>query len=121
MAGGTAIFGGEIADGDAAESGCALFGRRWLAKLFWKPGCGESVHIEVENLANAVGLNVFVEDIFDNSAAADASFEPDNFAAAVVGATIGNSNISDAPGGFAAEADEAGGVANVAVANDNVF
>src|SRR5205814_4184001 len=71
--------------------------------------------------ANAVSLNVFVEDIFDNTAAAHASFQADDFAAAVVGSAVGNSDIADAPGGFAAEADEAGGVANVAIADDNVL
>src|SRR5262245_7248062 len=121
MAGSAAIFGGEIADGDVAKGGSSFFGWGGRAKLFGKPGGGESVHIEIEDLADAVSLNVFVEDILDNSAAAHACFEANDFAATVVGATIIYAHITDAARGFAAEADEACGMADVTIADDNVF
>lgn len=121
MAGSSAVCGGEIADGDVSKSGRAFVGRRRLAKLFGKPGGAESVHVEVEDLAHPIGLNVFVEDIFDDTAAAHACFEANNFAAAVVSAAIVDADVADAAGGFAAETDEAGGVAHAAVADDYVF
>src|SRR5258705_6832568 len=113
MAGSAAIFGREIADGDVAKRGSSFFGWGGRTQLFWKPGGGKSVHIEIEDLADAVGLNVFVEDILDNSAAAHASFEADNFAATVIGAAIVYPDVSDAASGFAAETDETRGMANL--------
>jgi len=121
VSGRAAVFGCQIADGDVAKSGRGFFGRRGVAELFGEPGGTEGIHVEVENLTDAIGLNVFVKDIFDNSTATEASFEADDFAAAVVSAAVGDSDIANPPGGFAAEADEAGGVADVTVADGDVF
>src|SRR5260370_29659904 len=102
MAGCGTVFGGEIAGGDSAKGGSGFFGWDGCAELLWEAGGVEGVHVKVEDLANAIGLNVFIENILDDATAAHAGFQAHDFAAAVVGAAIGNSDVADATGGFAA-------------------
>src|ERR1051325_3249288 len=88
VAGAGTVLRREIADGNIAKGGSGLLRWRRFAKWFGQPGGTEGIHIEIEDLADTVCLNVFIQDIFDNSAAAHAGLQADDFAAAVFGAAV---------------------------------
>src|SRR5690242_18804026 len=61
-AGAAAVFCNKIANGDSVEYGRGFFRRRGSAELLGEPGRAEGVHVEIEDLADAIGLNIFVKD-----------------------------------------------------------